>query len=160
MGDSFELGDKAPAFSLLDDEGQKRKLADFAGAPLVIFFYPADDTPACTKEACNFRDQAAEFAKLGAKVVGISPDGIESHATFKKKFKLNYPLLADEDHKVAEKYGVWGEKNLYGKKFMGLIRSTFLLDAKGKIVQVWRNLRVNGHDAKVVDALKKLTSDA
>lgn len=158
MANAVAEGTKAPAFTLPSDAGEKVKLADFAGAPLVIFFYPADDTPACTKEACSFRDRAAEFGKLGAKVVGISPDSIASHVRFKKKFKLNYPLLADEGHKVADKYGVWGEKNLYGKKFMGLIRSTFLIDAQGKVAKVWRNLRVNGHDVKVIEAVKELAN--
>jgi thioredoxin-dependent peroxiredoxin len=156
VNQSPQAGDKAPTFTLESDEGKKIKLSDFAGAPLVLFFYPADDTPACTTEACAFRDASAAFTKLGARVVGISPDSVESHVSFKKKFKLTYPLLADPDHKVAEKYGVWGEKNLYGKKFMGLIRSTFLIDAKGKIAQVWRSLRVKGHDAKVLAALKEL----
>lgn len=156
MAETLEEGSKAPAFTLLSDEGKKLKLVDFAGTPLVLFFYPADDTPGCTKEACNFRDKAAEFGKLGAKVVGISPDTVESHVKFKKKFKLNFPLLVDEDHQVADKYGVWGEKNLYGKKFMGIIRSTFLIDAKGKIAKVWRNLRVDGHDEKVIDGIKEL----
>jgi thioredoxin-dependent peroxiredoxin len=158
MADVIQEGDKAPAFSLLSDEAKKVKLNDFAGAPLMIFFYPADDTPACTKEACNFRDKAAEFAKLGAKVIGISPDSADSHAKFKKKFKLNFPLLVDEDHAVADKYGVWGEKNLYGKKFMGLIRSTFLIDAKGKIAKAWRNIRVAGHDERVIAALRELVT--
>jgi peroxiredoxin Q/BCP len=154
----LEEGAKAPAFTLPSDDGGKVKLSDFAGAPLVVFFYPADDTPGCTKEACNFRDRAAEFAKLGAKVIGISPDGVESHVKFKKKFKLNFPLLADEKHAVAEKYGAWGEKSLYGKKFIGVIRSTFLIDAKGKIAKAWRNVRVDGHDEKVLAALKQLKS--
>lgn len=158
MGDFIEETKKAPAFALVSDEGKKVKLTDFVGAPLVIYFYPKDDTPGCTKEACNFRDRAKELSKLGAKVVGISPDTVESHVKFKSKFKLNFPLLADIDHAVAEKYGVWGEKSLYGKKFMGIQRSTFLIDAKGKVAKVWRNVRVEGHDEKVVEAIRELNS--
>ncbi len=156
MIDFIEEGKKAPAFTLVSDEGKKVKLADFAGAPLVIYFYPKDDTPGCTKEACNFRDRAAEFAKLGVKVIGMSPDSVESHVKFKKKFKLNFPLLADEGHAVAEKYGVWREKSLYGKKFMGIQRSTYLIDAKGKVAMVWKNVRVDGHDEKVIETIKEL----
>ena len=159
MADFIEAGKKAPAFTLMSDEGKKVKLADFAGAPLVIYFYPKDDTPACTKEACSFRDRATELANFGAKVIGLSPDTVESHAKFKKKFKLNFPLLADEGHAIADKYGVWREKSLYGKKFMGIQRSTYLIDAKGKVAKVWKSLRVNGHDAKVIEALKELTKE-
>lgn len=156
MSEFIEESKKAPAFTLLDDEGKKVKLSDFSGAPLVIYFYPKDDTPGCTKEACNFRDRAKELNKLGAKVVGISPDTVESHVKFKKKFKLNFPLLADTDHAVAEKYGAWGEKSLYGRKFMGIQRSTYLIDAKGKVAKVWKNVRVDGHDEKVMEAIREL----
>lgn len=156
MAEFIEEGKKAPAFTLMSDEGEKVKLSDFAGAPLVLYFYPKDDTPGCTREACSFRDRAKEFAKLGAKVIGISPDTPESHVKFKKKYSLNFPLLADVDHAVAEKYGAWREKNMYGKKTMGIQRSTYLIDASGRVAKVWKSVKVDGHDEKVLEALRAL----
>jgi thioredoxin-dependent peroxiredoxin len=149
-------GSKAPAFNLPADDGSKIKLADLKGSPVVLYFYPADDTPGCTREACAFRDRAAELKKLGAKVFGVSPDDVASHEKFKKKFSLNFPLLADEDHAIAEKYGAWREKNMYGKKRMGIARSTFLIDADGKLAKVWKAVKVDGHDEQVLAALKEL----
>lgn len=156
MADWIEEGKKAPAFTLTADDGTKVKLADLVGSPVVLYFYPKDDTPGCTKEACAFRDQKSELTKRGAKVFGVSPDGVESHVKFRDKFQLNFPLLADVDHKVAEKYGAWREKNMYGKVSMGIQRSTFLIDAQGKVAKVWKRVQVEGHDAKVIEALDAL----
>jgi thioredoxin-dependent peroxiredoxin len=119
----------------------------------VLYFYPKDDTPGCTREACAFRDQRAALTKLGAVVLGVSPDTAASHAKFRDKFDLNFPLLADVGHAVAEKYGAWREKNLYGKKSIGVQRSTFLIGGDGKVVKVWKKVSVDGHDAQVLAAL-------
>jgi peroxiredoxin Q/BCP len=156
MGDWIEAGQKAPAFTLTADDGSKVRLADQAGSPVVLYFYPKDDTPGCTKEACAFRDLAADMKKLGAKVFGVSPDDVESHVAFRDKYKLNFPLLADLDHKLADKFGAWREKNMYGKKSMGVQRSTFLIDAEGKVAKVWKRVQVDGHDQQVLAALKEL----
>lgn len=152
----IEEGSKAPAFSLKDQNGKTVKLSDLKGQPVVIYFYPKDDTPGCTKEACAFRDQHKELKKLGAVVLGLSPDDQGSHAKFSEKFDLNFPLLVDTDHKVAEKYGAWREKNMYGKVSMGIQRSTFLVDAAGKIAKVWKKVQVDGHDQQVIEALRDL----
>jgi peroxiredoxin Q/BCP len=156
MSDWIEPPHKAPAFSLTADDGSTVRLADLAGSPVVLYFYPKDDTPGCTREACAFRDRKAELKKLGAKVFGISPDSVESHAKFRDEYKLNFPLLADTDHKVAEKYGAWREKNMYGKKTMGIQRSTFLIDAAGKVAKVWKAVKVDGHDEQVLAALRDI----
>jgi peroxiredoxin Q/BCP len=153
-------GTKAPAFTLEADDGSKVKLADLKGSLVVLYFYPADDTPGCTKEACAFRDRAAELKKLGAKVYGVSPDDVASHVKFKNKFKLNFPLLADPDHEVAEKFGAWREKNMYGNKKMGIVRSTFLIGADGVIQKVWRSVKVDGHDEAVIAALQELVQNS
>lgn len=158
MADWIEEGTKAPAFTLTADDGTKVKLADLKGAPIVLYFYPADDTPGCTREACAFRDRSAELKKLGAKVFGVSPDTVESHVKFRNKFKLNFPLLADPDHAVAEKFGAWREKNMYGKKKMGIARSTFLIGSDGVVTKAWKAVKVDGHDQQVIDALKALVS--
>jgi peroxiredoxin Q/BCP len=158
MPDWLEEGDQAPAFTLADDKGNKVKLTDLKGSPVVLYFYPADDTPGCTKEACAFRDRAAELKKLGAKVLGVSPDDVASHGKFRDKFKLNFPLLADPDHAVAEKFGAWREKNMYGNKKMGIVRSTFLIGPDGRIKKVWRSVKVDGHDEAVLAALKELAA--
>jgi peroxiredoxin Q/BCP len=156
MSDWLEAGAKVPAVTLTADDGSKVKLSELKGSPVVLYFYPADDTPGCTREACAFRDRSAELKKLGAKVFGISPDDVASHVKFKGRFQLNFPLLADPDHKVAEKFGAWREKNMYGKKLMGIVRSTFLIGADGVIQKVWKSVKVDGHDAKVIEALKEL----
>ena len=156
MGDWIEPGQTAPAFTLTADDGSKVRLADLQGRPVVLYFYPKDDTPGCTREACAFRDQQAGLKKLGATVLGVSADSVESHQNFRDKHRLNFLLLADRDHKVAEKYGAWREKNLYGKKSMGIQRSTFLVDAAGKVVKVWKSVKVDGHDQQVLDALTEL----
>ncbi len=147
---------KRPDFTLPADDGSKVKLSDLRGKPVVLYFYPKDDTPGCTREACAFRDQKKDLAKLGAVVLGVSPDTAASHEKFKAKFKLNFPLLADADHKVAEKYGAWREKTLYGKKSLGIQRSTWLIDAQGKVARVWKKVNVDGHDEQVLTALKEL----
>ena len=134
------------------------KLSDLKGQPVVLYFYPKDDTPGCTKEACAFRDRKDELTQLGAVVLGISPDTVESHVKFSEKFDLNFPLLADKDHKVAEKYGAWREKNRYGKVSMGIQRSTFVIDAEGKVAKTWKAVKVDGHDAKVLEIVRGLSA--
>ena len=158
MSDWLEPGTKAPAFTLLDAEGKKVKLTDFKGSPVVLYFYPKDDTPGCTKEACAFRDRSAELKKLGAVVLGVSPDTPASHTKFRDKYSLNFTLLADESHEVAEKFGAWREKNMYGKKSMGIQRSTYLIDAQGKVARVWKKVSVDGHDAEDLEALQELSA--
>jgi thioredoxin-dependent peroxiredoxin len=160
MSDWVEEGTQAPAFTLTADDGSKVKLADLKGSPVVLYFYPADDTPGCTKEACAFRDRAAELKKLGAKVYGVSPDDVASHVKFRDKFKLNFPLLADPDHKVAQAYGAWREKNMYGNKKMGIARSTFLIGPDGVVKKSWKAVKVDGHDEQVLAALKELAAAA
>ena len=156
MGDWIEEGQKAPDFKLQADDGTTVKLSELRGSPVVLYFYPKDDTPGCTKEACSFRDRGRELEKAGAKVLGVSADSVESHVKFRDKFKLNFRLLADVDHKVAEKYGAWREKNMYGKKSMGIVRSTFVIDGEGKVAQVWKAVKVDGHDDAVIEAVKEL----
>lgn len=160
MSEWIEEGMKAPAFTLTADSGQKVKLSDFLGSPVVLYFYPKDDTPGCTREACAFRDRKSELQQLGAVVLGISPDDVESHAKFRDKYELNFPLLADPQHKTAEKYGAWREKNMYGKKSMGIQRSTFLIDSAGKVFQVWKRVQVEGHDTQIIRALNDLLQES
>ena len=149
----LEAGQKAPAFSLKDQDGKTVKLSDFKGQRVVLYFYPKDNTPGCTTEACDFRDEASALKKAGAVVLGVSMDSEASHQKFIKKFTLNFPLLVDADHAVADKYGAWGEKKMYGKAFMGLIRSTFLVGADGKLEKVWPKVKVDGHVKEVLEAL-------
>jgi peroxiredoxin Q/BCP len=156
MTDWIEPGKRAPAFTLIADDGAKVRLSDFQGRPVVLYFYPKDDTPGCTREACAFRDRQTALTKLGAVILGVSTDSVESHERFRDKYHLNFPLLVDEDHRVAEKYGAWREKNRYGKKSMGIQRSTFLIDASGKVAKVWKQVNVDGHDEKVLEALTAL----
>jgi thioredoxin-dependent peroxiredoxin len=152
----MKVGDKAPQFSLETGTGtgETVKLKDLLGKPVILYFYPKDDTSGCSKEACDFRDTLPAIRKAGAIVLGISPDTTTSHAKFAKKYDLTFPLLADPDHAVAEKYGVWVEKSMYGRKYMGIERTTFLIDAKGKIAEVWSKVKVPGHVEKVVETLK------
>lgn len=156
MSDWIEVGKKAPAITLKDDSGKTVKLSDLKGSPVVLYFYPRDDTPGCTKEACAFRDRSDEIQALGAKILGVSPDSVESHQKFRDKYSLNFPLLADPQHTIAEKYGAWREKNMYGKKSMGIQRSTYLIDSEGKIAKVWKRVRVDGHDQAVIEAIQAL----
>ena len=147
----LENGDKAPAFALKDDSGKTVKLSDFMGKEVVLYFYPKDDTPGCTKEACDFRDNHKRFLAKGSVVLGVSRDKEASHAKFKKKFGLPFPLLADEDGKVTEAYGVWVEKSMYGRKYMGIERTTFLIDGKGVIRDILRKVKVDGHAADMLE---------
>lgn len=158
MADWIEPGSPAPLFSLPSDDGKTVKLKDLRGQVVLLYFYPKDDTPGCTREACAFRDRQAELKKLGVQVLGVSPDGVASHAKFRDKFSLNFPLLADEDHAVADTYGAWREKNMYGKKSLGVQRSTFLIDAQGQVAHVWKRVQVDGHDEQVLAAVKQLAS--
>jgi peroxiredoxin Q/BCP len=153
--DFLEEGAKAPAFSAKADDGSTVKLSDFKGKPVVLYFYPRDQTPGCTREACAFRDRSKELAKLGAQVLGVSTDSVESHAKFRDKQKLNFPLLSDPDHALAEKYGAWREKNMHGRKSMGIQRSTYVIDGKGIVRKVWRKVNVDGHDQQVLEALRQ-----
>ncbi len=152
-----EVGEKAPAFTLPSPNG-KVSLKDQKGKNVVLYFYPRDNTPGCTTEACDFRDQSAKFADADTVVFGISTDSVTSHEKFAAKFDLPFTLLADEDHKVCEKYGVWVEKNMYGKKSMGIQRATFLIDKEGKIAAIWPNVKVAGHVADVAKKLAELES--
>ena len=149
-------GNKAPAFNLPGNDGKKHRLSDYLGKKVVLYFYPRDNTPGCTTEACDFRDNMAKLKRKGTVVFGVSKDSIASHEKFIAKHDLNFVLLADEDIKTHEKYGVWGEKNLYGKKSMGCIRSTFLIDEKGKLVKAWSKVRVKGHVDAVLETIKSL----
>ncbi len=156
MGDWIEVDKKAPDFTLAADDGGKLKLSKLRGQIVVLYFYPRDDTPGCTREACAFRDGKDELEQLGATVLGVSPDDLESHGKFRDKFSLNFPLLADPEHKVAEKYGAWREKTRFGKTSMGIQRSTFVIDAEGVVRKMWKNVKVDGHEEKVLEAVRKL----
>ncbi len=152
----LEVGKKAPAFTLPDQDGRPVKLASFKGKPVVLYFYPKDDTPGCTQEACDFRDAYASLKRAGAVVLGVSPDDSKRHGRFAGKYKLPFTLLADTDHSVAEAYGAWAEKSMYGRKYMGIVRSTFLIDAEGKVARVWPKVKVGGHVDEVEKALGAL----
>jgi peroxiredoxin Q/BCP len=146
-------GIPAPDFELLDDTNIPRKLSDFRGRNVVLYFYPADDTPGCTKEACNFRDDYAAYQEANIVILGVSPDAVKSHQKFKKKFQLPFPLLADEGHQVCDLYGVWGPKKFMGREYEGVLRTTFLIDENGTIVKVFENVRPAEHSAEVLSAL-------
>jgi len=148
-----EEGKPAPDFELTNDSGERVKLSDFRGRPVVLYFYPKDDTPGCTTQACGFRDVYSEFERRGAVVLGVSPDDEASHVRFKKKYSLPFTLLADPEHKVAEKYGVWGERNFAGRKYMGITRSTFVIDTEGNVVKAMHKVKPDGHPEKVLRAL-------
>jgi peroxiredoxin Q/BCP len=156
MADWVEEGETAPDFTLPSDDGGQVKLSDLRGKPVVLYFYPKDDTPGCTKEACAFRDRTADLKAKGAVVLGVSPDDVASHGKFRDKYSLNFPLLADDGHQVAERYGAWREKNMYGKTSMGIQRSTFVIDGEGKVRKVWKKVNVDGHDEQVLEALASL----
>ena len=147
------VGTKAPSFSAKDDQGNTVTLAGLKGQTVVLYFYPKDDTSGCTTQACEFRDAWAEVKEAGAVILGVSPDGETSHQKFRAKFDLPFPLLVDEDHAIAEAYGVWGEKSMYGKKFMGIERSTFIIDEEGVVVEAWRKVSPKGHADRVREAL-------
>ena len=149
-------GKKAPDFTLQRDGGGVVKLSDLAGKPVVLYFYPADDTPGCTAEAIDFSALKAEFAKLGATVIGISPDSAKSHDKFKTKHGLGVDLAADENLETIQAYGVWAEKTMYGRKYMGVVRTTLLIGGDGRIARVWNNVKVRGHASQVLEAAKAL----
>lgn len=154
----IEPGRKAPAFTLKDQTGKTHKLSDYAGQPLVLYFYPKDDTPGCTQETCDFRDNLPRFKKSKAAILGVSILDEKSKAKFASKYDVTFPLLADAEHEVAEKYGVWQEKSRYGRKYMGIARTTYLIDAGGKVARRWDNVKVADHVAEVYDAVQALTS--
>jgi peroxiredoxin Q/BCP len=149
----LQPGDKAPSFKLEGDDGKTHTLKEFSGKTLILYFYPKDNTPGCTTEACEFRDSAANYKKKKAVVVGISPDSIASHGKFRDKYELPFLLLSDPDHAVAEAYGAWGDKVLYGRKFKGIIRSTFVIGPDGKIVSAEYKVSPKGHAAAILETL-------
>lgn len=153
---SIAIGQPAPDFELLASNGKKVKLSKYQGKKVVLYFYPKDNTPTCTQESCDFRDANPGFKRAGAVVLGISPDELKSHEKFVEKFELPFLLLSDPDHEIAEAYGVWQEKKLYGRTYMGIVRSTFLIDEEGILRGEWRNVRVKGHTEKVLEAVRAL----
>jgi len=146
----LKAGDEAPAFTLADQDGNPVSLADFAGRRVVLYFYPKDDTPGCTKEACQFNENLAAFQAADVPVIGVSPDPAESHVRFRTRYGLEFPLLSDPDHAVMEPYGAWGEKSMYGKKTVGVVRSTFVVGPEGRVERAWYGVRADGHAAKVL----------
>jgi thioredoxin-dependent peroxiredoxin len=147
-------GLEAPDFTLQDETGAEQTLSEFRGAPVVLYFYPKDDTPGCTTEACNFRDDYSAYQQAGVRIVGVSPDSPKSHAKFKAKFNLPFSLLADVDHRVCEQYGVWGPKKLMGREYEGVYRTTFLIDKDGKVARVFENVKPADHSAEILDTLR------
>ena len=156
MADWILEGELAPDFTLRTHDEKPLTLSSLRGVPVVVYFYPKDDTPGCTAEACGFRDAAAGLAKHKAVVLGISPDGPASHEKFRTKFNLPFTLLCDEDHAVAEAYGAWREKNMYGKTSMGIVRSTFIINAAGQLAKIFKSVKAQGHDFQVLAALEKI----
>jgi peroxiredoxin Q/BCP len=152
----IEPGTKAPAFTLKDQDGRTRRLSDYAGRPVILYFYPKDDTPGCTKQACAFRDHLPRFASRKAAVLGVSILNEVSKRRFADKYQLPFPLLADEEHLVSDKYGVWQSKSLYGRSFMGIARTTYLIDATGKVARRWDRVKVDGHADAVLAAVEAL----
>lgn len=152
----IEVGKKAPVISLLDGNGKKRTLKEFLGSKVVLYFYPKDNTSGCTAESCDFRDVFPKFKKDNAVIIGISPDSVESHKKFADKFDLPFILLSDEEKKVLEKYDVWKEKSMYGKKYMGVVRTTFLIDEKGIVRKIYPKVKVNGHVEEVTKDIKEI----
>ena len=153
---ALKVSDNAPSFKLKNQDGKTILLSDFKGKPVVLYFYPKDDTSGCTKEACNFRDEFPKFGKMKAEIIGMSADSVESHKKFAEKYNLPFNLLSDEKKEVIEKYGVWQEKSMYGKKYMGIIRTTFIIDASGKISKIFPKVKVDEHNNEVMEALKEL----
>ncbi len=152
----IDEGKKAPLFTLPDQEGEKHALKDYAGSPVVLYFYPKDDTSGCTAQACQFRDDLPQFGKLGAAVLGVSPQDVKSKAKFAAKHDLPFPILADDGAKVCEKYGVWQEKSMYGRKYMGVVRTTYLIGGNGKVVKRWDKVKVPGHAEAVLEAIREM----
>ncbi len=149
-------GDTAPDFTMPTDGGGTVRLSDLKGKPVILYFYPKDDTPGCTKEACGFRDSLPDFSGAGATVIGVSKDTVAKHDKFKAKYDLTFPLASDEDGAVCEAYGTWVEKSMYGRKYMGIDRATFLIDGDGKLAKIWRKVKVPGHVEDVLAAVKSL----
>ncbi len=147
------IDERAPDFTLRADDGRMVSLRDFHGKKFVLYFYPKDDTPGCTKEACSFRDNLARVTSRGAIVLGVSRDDARSHVKFKDKYHLNFPLLSDDDGRVTEAYGVWKKKNMYGREYFGIERTTFLIDEKGRIAKIWPRVKVEGHAEEVLASL-------
>ncbi len=147
---------KAPEFELQDENGKVHKLSDYAGTPIVLYFYPKDNTPGCTTEACSFRDNYSAYEKENVQILGVSVDSVKSHKKFQEKYSLPFPLLADVDHKVVEQYGVWKEKKMMGRTYMGIVRTTYLIDGKGMIAKVFENVKPSEHSQEVLEALKAL----
>jgi peroxiredoxin Q/BCP len=152
----LEAGTTAPTFTLPDQDESDVSLADFAGKRVILYFYPKDDTPGCTKEACQFNENLSAFARSGATILGVSADKAAKHQAFREKYGLTFPLLTDADHAVGEAYGAWGEKMMYGKKVIGVIRSTFLIDTDGTVARAWYSVKADGHAAKVLAELEAL----
>lgn len=150
MATHLQVGEKAPAFSGIDQDGNKISLGDFKGQKVVLYFYPGDDTPTCTIQACNLRDNYSLLKKKGFKVIGISPDDVKSHQKFRAKFNLRFTLIADPEHNLIDKYGVWGKKNLYGREYMGLHRTTFVIDEKGIISKIFLRPKNKAHAQEIV----------
>jgi len=148
-------GMPAPDFILLDDNGTQQRLSDYRGQSLVLYFYPKDDTPGCTLEACNFRDDYSAYVEAGVTILGVSPGSPKSHLKFKEKYQLPFPLLADEDHAICDAYGVWGEKQYVGRRYMGVLRTTFLIDPNGNIKKIFEKVKPAGHSAEVLAAIKE-----
>ena len=153
---ALKVGDKAPSFKLKNQDGKVISLSDLKGKPVVLYFYPKDDTSGCTKEACNFRDEFPKFGKMKAEIIGVSADSVESHKKFAQKYKLPFNLLSDEKKVVLEKYGVWQEKSMYGRKYMGIVRTTFIINGNGKISKIFPKVKVDEHNIEVMEALKEL----
>jgi thioredoxin-dependent peroxiredoxin len=151
----LSVGSVAPEFTLSDEAGAQRRLADYRGQKVVLYFYPKDDTPGCTTEACNFRDDYSAYVEAGVIMLGVSPDSPKSHAKFKQKFQLPFPLLADEDHAVCEQYGVWGKKKFMGREYLGVLRTTFIIGADGKVNKIFENVKPAEHSTAVLSALKE-----
>ena len=154
----LEVGQSAPEFKLQSTSGETISLADYRGKNIVLYFYPKDMTPGCTTEACDFRDNHSKFAEVNTVVLGISPDPVEDHQKFTEKHELPFPLLADTEHEVAEAYGVWQLKKNFGKEYMGIVRSTFVIDQNGKIAKIWPKVKVEGHVQEVYDFIKESLS--
>jgi thioredoxin-dependent peroxiredoxin len=152
----IEAGQPAPDFTLPDQDGQPVALEQFRGRPVVLYFYPKDDTPGCTREACAFRDARADYENAGAQVIGVSPDSPASHRKFAEKYQLPFTLVADPERRVCQAYGVWKEKNLYGKKSMGVERTTLVIDRAGIVRKAFRRVKVDGHSEQVLEALQSL----
>jgi thioredoxin-dependent peroxiredoxin len=152
----IQAGIPAPEFTLADENGELRKLVDYRGKPLILYFYPKDDTPGCTQEACNFRDDYSAYVQAGVTILGVSPDSPKSHLKFKAKYMLPFSLLADEEHHIADLYGVWGPKKFMGKSYEGILRTTFLIDSNGEIARVFENVKPAEHSAEILEVLKTI----